>query len=140
MTATSVGDATFLGCSSLTEINIPKVTKIGRDAFDGCTDLRVITIKSLKIIGKNAFDGCENIERINVEDKRIPPNSTTVQQLRKLGIISNPAVVPIIDIQTISYLNNKMNYEVTRLVASFLKGGKTKRTNHRKCLTKKRRI
>lgn len=46
-TVTTISDAAFYNCSSMTTINIPKsVTLIGETAFDGCSGITSITVNS----------------------------------------------------------------------------------------------
>jgi hypothetical protein len=54
---TSIGDGSFIECSSLTSLTIPDgVTTIGQSAFADCSKLSSVTIgKSIKTIGNNAF-------------------------------------------------------------------------------------
>ena len=68
---TSIGDAAFAECSSLTSIEIPSsVTRIGVQAFLGCTSLTSIEIpSSVTSIGEGAFLGCScSLEFIRVAD------------------------------------------------------------------------
>ena len=57
---TSIGDAAFFKCTSLTSLNIPNsVTRIGETAFFKCTSLTSVTIsKGVTSIGNGAFYGC----------------------------------------------------------------------------------
>ena len=57
---TSIGEAAFFGCTSLTSITIPdSVTSIGEEAFYKCTSLTSVTIPNSVIsIGNKAFYGC----------------------------------------------------------------------------------
>ena len=66
---TSIGDAAFYCCSSLTSITIPdSVTSIGDDAFRGCDSLKSVTIpNSVTSIDDWAFDGCKKLTQINVD-------------------------------------------------------------------------
>ena len=70
---TSIGDAAFYGCSSLTSITIPSsVTSIGADAFGECSSLTSITIpNSVTSIGEFAFESCTSLKSITL------PNSVT---------------------------------------------------------------
>ncbi len=67
---TSIGEAAFKDCKSLTYIEIPdSVTSIGKYAFDGCESLTSITIPdSVTSIGGYAFDGCESLTCIIIPD------------------------------------------------------------------------
>ena len=58
-TVTSIGDAAFYGCVSITSITIPRsVTSIGDYAFIYCSSLTSITIpESVITIGRYAFEG-----------------------------------------------------------------------------------
>ena len=66
---TSIGDAAFCLCSSLTSITIPNsVTSIGNWAFEECINLTSVTIpNSVTSIGGSAFSGCTWLTDIYVE-------------------------------------------------------------------------
>ena len=70
---TSIGDAAFYGCDSLTSIAIPSgVTSIGNQVFYYCSRLTSIVIPdSVTTIGQYAFQGCSSLTSINI------PNSVT---------------------------------------------------------------
>ena len=70
---TSIGDAAFSGCSSLTSITIPEsVTSIGGRAFHWCPSMTSVTIgDSVTSIGDWAFFGCHSLTSV------IIPNSVT---------------------------------------------------------------
>ncbi|MCQ2300767.1 MAG: leucine-rich repeat domain-containing protein [Bacteroidales bacterium] len=61
--ATAIGDMAFQGCTSLAGITIPShVTSIGVDAFQNCKSITSLTIpSSVTSIGRGAFSGCRNI-------------------------------------------------------------------------------
>lgn len=63
---TSIGNATFMGCSSLERIVIPSsVTEIKSDTFDGCVSLKeVILHDGITQIGSHAFRHCEALRSI----------------------------------------------------------------------------
>jgi hypothetical protein len=71
---TSIGNSTFIYCSSLTSVTIPdSVTNIGNTAFCWCTNLTSVTIpSSVTSIGNAAFRCCTNLAMITVD----PSNST----------------------------------------------------------------
>lgn len=60
---TSIGEAAFYKCTSLTSVTIPNsVTSIGYDAFSGCSSLTSINIpNSITSIGSHPFDGCSSL-------------------------------------------------------------------------------
>ena len=68
-TVTSIGNAAFQGCNSMTSIIIPgSVTSIGNQAFHGCSNLTSLTIpSSVTSIGNHVFSRCSNLTSINVE-------------------------------------------------------------------------
>ena len=70
---TSIGDAAFSNCSSLTSVTIPnRVTSIGGNAFRGCSSLTSVTIpNSVTSIGDYAFLNCSSITSVTI------PNSVT---------------------------------------------------------------
>jgi hypothetical protein len=65
---TSIGDAAFVECSSLTSITIPdSVTSIGYKAFRNCISLTIITIPdSVTSIGVAALRYCTNLTSITI--------------------------------------------------------------------------
>ena len=70
---TTIGNYTFLYCSSLKSITIPEsVTSIGSYAFSGCSSLISIVIpSSVTSIGNQAFGFCRSLTSITI------PNSVT---------------------------------------------------------------
>ena len=70
---TSIGDATFCGCSGLTSVTIPNsVTTIGGAAFFKCSGLTSVTIpNSVTSIGDRAFEECTGLTSVTI------PNSVT---------------------------------------------------------------
>ena len=71
---TSIGNYTFYGCSSLTNINIPEsVTSIGNYAFYGCIGITSIEIpSSVTNIGIAAFSGWKSNQTIYIEAESKP--------------------------------------------------------------------
>ena len=69
-TVTSIRDCAFLGCASLTSINLPDgVTSIGHFAFSDCASLTNINIPdSVTSIGDNAFSFCTSLTSVNIPD------------------------------------------------------------------------
>ena len=67
---TNIGEETFMDCESLTSITIPDgVTSIGDWAFAGCESLTSITIpKRVTSIGRNVFGRCSSLTSIVVEE------------------------------------------------------------------------
>ena len=70
---TSIDDAAFSNCSSLTSVTIPNsVTSIGGSALYGCSGLTSVTIpNSVTSIGSSAFSGCSGLTSVTI------PNSVT---------------------------------------------------------------
>ena len=70
---TSIGDAAFSRCSSLTSVVIPNsVTSIGDGAFGGCSSLTSVEIpNSVTSIGDYAFYECSSLTSVEI------PNSVT---------------------------------------------------------------
>ena len=75
---TSIGDAAFFNCSSLTSVTIPNsVTSIGELAFSGCSGLTSVTIpNSVTSIGGRAFDHCSSLTSMTIEMSHIIGDTT----------------------------------------------------------------
>ena len=60
----------FYGCKSLQKVNIPEdVTEIGKEAFLGCSSLENITLPNgLKVINDSAFKNCSSLKAVNMPD------------------------------------------------------------------------
>ena len=67
---TSIGNYAFLGCTSLTSIDIPdSVTSIGNSAFSGCSSLTSVTIPdSVTSIGNSVFYRCSSLTSVTIPD------------------------------------------------------------------------
>ena len=65
---TSIGDSAFLDCDSLTNVTIPSsVTSIGGYAFVGCSSLTNVAISSsVTTIGEQAFRDCESLTNVTI--------------------------------------------------------------------------
>lgn len=60
----SVNNASFSGCSSLSDITL-KTTSIGKGAFENCTSLTSVTFTGNYVnIGDRAFFGCEKLKSV----------------------------------------------------------------------------
>ena len=67
---TTIGNAAFVYCSSLTSVTIPdSVTEIGGGAFYGCSRLTSVTIPdSVTTIGDAAFNDCSRLTSVTIPD------------------------------------------------------------------------
>ena len=112
-TVTSIGNAAFGGCKSLTSINIPdSVTSIGDSAFDGCESLTCINIPdSVTSIGASAFDGCKSLTCINIPDSVTSIGDKAFQFCKSLTCINIPDSVTSIgrfeffSCESLTYIN-----------------------------------
>lgn len=86
---TSIGGATFNGCSNLTSFTIPSsVTSIGKSVFKGCSSLTSIIIPNgLTSIGNSTFSGCSGLTSVT-----IPSNVTSIGNSAFSGCIGLTSV------------------------------------------------
>lgn len=67
---TSIGEATFYSCTSLSNVDIPNsVTTIGDAAFSGCTSLSSVNIpNSVTALGGYVFESCSSLTNVVITD------------------------------------------------------------------------
>ena len=58
---TEILNDAFMGCTSLSTINLDKIKTIGIDSFKDCRSLKVESLPAIEDIGKNAFSGCTSL-------------------------------------------------------------------------------
>jgi len=58
---TSIGDAAFFNCSSLTTVSFPACTTIGSSAFTSCSSLTTVSFPACTTIGSSAFTSCKSL-------------------------------------------------------------------------------
>lgn len=66
---TAIGEQAFNGCTSLTEVNIPKNSKletIGNRAFQQTNITSIAIPDSVTVIGKQAFNRCTSLKEVNI--------------------------------------------------------------------------
>lgn len=66
---TAIGEQAFNGCTSLTEVNIPKNSKletIGNRAFQQTNITSIAIPDSVTVIGKQAFNRCTSLTKVNI--------------------------------------------------------------------------
>ena len=62
----AIGAHAFDGCSSISTINLPNITKVPKYCFTGCTSLESVNVsEKITEVGEYAFSGCINLIRIN---------------------------------------------------------------------------
>lgn len=62
---TVISNDAFMGCTSLSSINLDKIKTIGIETFKDCRSLKVESLPVIEEIGKNAFSGCTSL---NMQD------------------------------------------------------------------------
>ncbi len=89
---TSIGQAVFGGCESLTEVDIPNtVTKIGNSAFESCSSLTSIEIPdSVTSLGSSAFSNCYELADVDLSNKITEIGSEAFANCSKLEVITLP--------------------------------------------------
>ena len=117
---TSIGDAAFYGCSSLTSITIPSiVTSIGNSAFDGCSSLTSITIPdSVTSIGDFALYGCSSLTSITIPDGVTSIGYYAFSNCSSLTSITIPDSVTNIGNSAFSYCSNLTSITIPNSVTS----------------------
>ena len=91
---TEIGDAQFVGCENLTQLDFPEsLRKIGNQAFYGCEGLRSLSIPdNVEEVGKDAFNLCRGLTSVSIEDCEEPltiDNNFMNCELRKVYLGRN---------------------------------------------------
>ncbi len=60
----NIGNQAFVGCTSLTSVDMPLVKTIGDRVFLECKNLKNVTIPDVETIGENVFYGCYSLTTI----------------------------------------------------------------------------
>jgi len=65
---TRIYDQMFMGCTSLTSVDLSNVIKLDNNVFNGCTSLTSIgSLSNCNDIGGGAFNGCSNLTISNLD-------------------------------------------------------------------------
>ena len=65
---TTLPKNTFLGCTALTQVEMPGVTEIKDNVFGNCTSLNLTLTSGVTKVGANVFDGWTGTQTINLPD------------------------------------------------------------------------
>ena len=93
---TTIGNAAFSYCTSLTSVEMPSVTTIEERAFSDCYELVSVSMPSVETIDRRAFVSCSNLESIHL------PESCT-------NIVENPFTL-CGELEEITVDENNPNY------------------------------
>ena len=117
---TSIKNWAFDGCKSLTTINIPdSVTSIGNSAFRECKSLTTINIPdSVTSIGNRAFDGCSSLASINIPDSVTSIGNSAFDGCKSLTTINIPDSVTSIGKSAFSWCKSLTNINIPDSVTS----------------------
>ena len=102
---TSIGSAAFYDCTGLTNITIPYgVSSIGKYAFQSCSSLTKVTMPdSVKNIGVSAFQGCASLTNITIPKSVTSIEETTFYECKNLMSVTIPDGVTIIGSSAFGY-------------------------------------
>lgn len=117
---TTIGTASFYGCTGLTSITIPSsVVSLGEGAFFDCTGLTSISIpNSVTSIGENVFAYCENLKTATLSNKIKTISFSAFSGCYSLTGIEIPNSVTTIDEEAFSYCESITNITIGENVNS----------------------
>ena len=88
---TKVGNSSFNGCTSLTEvIGIENVTQLGNTVFVNCTSLETIDVSKVTSFGNQMFDGCTALKEVKLNDSLTSITYYTFRNCTSLKTITLP--------------------------------------------------
>ena len=100
----TIGEAAFAACSSLSEIDLSKVTgKIGDYAFSMCTSLTSVVAPLVTELGEGAFGDCYNLATFEAESLQVignnafAPTDSNAQNANMLETLDLPSVTYVGD-------------------------------------------
>lgn len=70
---TALGVNSFNGCTSLSEVSLPKATTLGANVFYNCTSLIEVSLPEAVTLGSQSFKGCSSLSEVSM------PKATTLQ-------------------------------------------------------------
>ena len=115
----SIGECAFLGCSSLTSVNIPNsVTTIGEGAFAECGLTSVTIGNSVTSIGCGVFYGCESLRKITLPESLTYLGDGAFSSCASLEKISLPGKLERIENWTFSGCKNFAKIELPASISS----------------------
>ncbi|MGO9202439.1 MAG: leucine-rich repeat domain-containing protein [Limisphaerales bacterium] len=90
-----IGDFTFYGCASLTNVTMAAgVTQIRQCAFGGCTSLESITLPSTVVcIMGNAFEGCSSLNTVLFDGSAPSTGSEVFNDADNVTVYRMPSAV-----------------------------------------------
>ena len=93
---TSIGDAAFYYCSTLTQVTIPNsVTSIGNSAFLSCSALTQVTIgDGVTSIGNSAFRYCSALTQVTIPNSVTSIGNSAFENCSALTDMTVMAIVP----------------------------------------------
>ncbi len=97
--ATSVGMAQFMGCLSLTSIDISEgITAIERDAFASCENVVSVRLPaSLCEIGERAFYNCKRLQSVRIPDSVVRIRPSAFMKCKELSQVKLPQSLTMIE-------------------------------------------
>ena len=105
---TSIGEAAFAGCRSLTDVTIPdSVTSIGEWAFYNCHNLTSVTIPdSVTSIEEGVFAHCTSLTSVTIPDSVTSIGDSAFLVCTELTSVTIPASVTSIEKNAFDYCDS----------------------------------
>ena len=117
----TIGDNSFIGCSSLTSVIIPNTVKsIGENAFLDCKNLSYIEIpNSVTYMGKGCFFSCENITDIVIPNSVIEIGDYVFSGCTKLSSLKLSTGLTYIPAGAFEHCKSLLSVEIPNNIQSF---------------------
>ena len=122
-----IGSFAFINCTSLSSIDLSKVSYLGNDAFYNCKSLTSVNIESVKNIPESCFQYCEALTEVKVGGleslgEQAFEGCINLKSFNTYGLLEIPAAafygcgnLQTIDLSSVRYIGDSAFYACSKM-------------------------